>query len=136
MEIQPIEGTLTRKKMLRVAPRSSANNPADTQGQIVTSLKIKLAAVIGWLTLPASVGAQLAPMPLSLPLPGVGQVGPTLRAAGDAPLATGASVLTYGIRGNVLLSNNLDLRPDGTQTGHWLLEASPNVTYRALTSRG
>jgi len=96
------------------------------------SRHVKKAALIGYLVLPLGVFAQS-----SVPaLPSADQVGSAMRAVGDAPLAVGASQLTSGVRGNLLFSNNLDLRPDGVPTGHWLLEATPYVNYRSLTTRG
>lgn len=89
-------------------------------------------ALIGCLIFPMSAIAQRA----ATALPALGQGGLALRTPGDVPLAVGASTLTTGVRGNLLLSDNLDLRPDGAATHHWLLEATPYASYRALLPRG
>ena len=131
-EIRTPEDTVTRKSDPRAAPCLTAGHPANPRVNAIAGKAIKRAALVGWLAVPLSAAAQL----VTPPLPPAGQVGSSLRTSADAPLPVGASMLTSGVKGNLLFSNNLDLRPDGAPTGHWLLEAAPYVNYRALTIRG
>lgn len=72
--------------------------------------------------------------PRANPLPALGSINAIPRAA-DPPAAD-QGALSYGVRATALLSNNLDLRPDGSNTGHGLLEITPYLNYSELLPRG
>ena len=53
------------------------------------------------------------------------------------PVAPGPTQFSAGARSGLMLSNNLDLRPDSQpQTGHGLVEVAPWSSYRTMTARG
>jgi len=74
--------------------------------------------------------AQTATQASPLSLPSLGQFGQAPRPSAED------QALSYGVRSTVLLSNNLDLRPDGVDSGHGLMEITPYVNYNLLTPRG
>ena len=92
----------------------------------------RIAAAIACMGVPSLALAQMAPPAL----PSIGLAGSGLRAPGNTPLSVGDTLFTTGVRGNILLSNNLDFRPNGSDTGHGLLEVAPYASLRALTTRG
>jgi len=96
----------------------------------------RAATLLAWFSGALGLSGVAVAQTNAVGLPAVGQVGAGLRAASEPALAVGQSILVPGVRGNLLLSNNLDLRPDGLQTGHWLIEAAPYLDYRAVTTRG
>jgi uncharacterized protein (PEP-CTERM system associated) len=102
----------------------------ESSGAPVLRARALASAIAGALAL-ALTGAQAqALMP-------AGMGASSTDGAAREPLAPGQSQFAAGARTGLMLSNNLDLRPDSLpSSGSTLFEISPWSSYRTMTSRG
>ncbi len=102
----------------------------ESSGAPVLRAQVLAHAIAGALALCLTGAQAQALMP-------AGMGGGTTDSAAREPLAPGQSQFSAGARTGLVLSNNLDLRPDTLpSTGHTLFEISPWTNYRTMTSRG